>query len=52
MDWETGFLVQMVAQRQLMLYRHGGFWRKMDTLKEARQLNEIWNGGNAPWKVW
>jgi glucose-1-phosphate cytidylyltransferase len=52
MDWETGFLVRMVQQGQLMLYRHVGFWRKMDTLKEAVQLNQIWASGNAPWKVW
>ena len=52
MDWETGFLVRMVEQEQVMIYRHDGFWRKMDTLKEARQLNEIWASGNAPWKVW
>jgi len=52
MDWETGFLAHMVGQGQLMLYRHGGFWRKMDTFKEAQELNEIWANGHAPWKIW
>ncbi len=52
MDWETGFLTRLVEQGQVMLYRHTGFWRKMDTLKEAIQLNDIWRSGNAPWKVW
>lgn len=52
MDWETGFLVHAVNRGQLMLYRHSGFWRKMDTLKEAIQLNDIWAAGRAPWKVW
>jgi len=52
MDWETGFLKHMVERGEVMLYRHAGFWRKMDTLKEAIQLNEIWKGGHAPWKTW
>ena len=52
MDWEEGFLSWLVEQRQLMVFRHTGFWCKMDTFKEAEQLNEIWNRGNAPWKVW
>jgi len=52
MDWETGFLVWLVRAGQLMMYRHTGFWRKMDTLKEAMQLNKIWASGQAPWKVW
>ena len=52
MDWESGFLVRLVEMEQLMMYRHTGFWRKMDTLKEAQQLNQIWAEGRAPWKVW
>ena len=52
MDWETGFLVKAAEAGQFMMYRHAGFWRKMDTLKEAQQLNNIWISGNAPWKVW
>jgi glucose-1-phosphate cytidylyltransferase len=52
MDWESGFLVWLAREGQLMMYRHAGFWRKMDTLKEAQQLNEIWATGRAPWRVW
>lgn len=37
---------------QLMVYRHDGFWRAMDTLKDAEVLNDIWKNGDAPWKVW
>lgn len=51
-DWETGMLVQLARQGQLMMYRHPGFWIKMDTLKEAQRLNEIWASGQAPWKIW
>jgi len=52
LDWETGFLTRLVEREQLMMYRHRGFWRKMDTFKEAQQLNDIWQGGDAPWKTW
>jgi glucose-1-phosphate cytidylyltransferase len=52
MDWETGFLVHAAGAGQLIMYRHAGFWRKMDTYKEAEQLNDIWQSGRAPWKTW
>jgi glucose-1-phosphate cytidylyltransferase len=52
MDLETGLLVRMAEQGELMLYQHGGFWRSMDTFKEAQELNEFWESGRAPWKVW
>jgi glucose-1-phosphate cytidylyltransferase len=37
---------------QLMVYRHTGFWRAMDTLKDAEVLNDMWKSGHAPWKIW
>ncbi len=37
---------------QLMAYKHSGFWRPMDTLKDKIELDEMWTSGNAPWKVW
>jgi glucose-1-phosphate cytidylyltransferase len=43
---------RLAADRQLMLYRHTGFWQPMDTLREFNMLNELWTGGNAPWKTW
>lgn len=48
---ETGVLQEMIADDQLMMYRHEGFWRSMDTLKDAIDLQKIWLAG-APWKVW
>ena len=48
---ETGVLQEMIADRQVMIYRHEGFWRSMDTLKDAIDLQKIWSDG-APWKVW
>ena len=41
----------LAADRQLAVYRHYGFWRAMDTFKEARELNTLWEN-DAPWKIW
>lgn len=45
-------LEQLAAQRQLMAYRHDGFFFAMDTYREYQYLNELWASGKAPWKVW
>lgn len=37
---------------QLGAYIHNGFWQPMDTLRDKNQLEELWNRGKAPWKVW
>jgi glucose-1-phosphate cytidylyltransferase len=37
---------------ELYTYRHEGFWKCMDTLRDKTKLNEIWDGGKAPWKLW
>ncbi len=37
---------------QLQAYRHTGFWQCMDTLRDKQLLEKLWEGGNAPWKVW
>ncbi len=48
---ETGLFPRLVAQGQLMRFRHEGFWRSMDTLKDTLELEQIWQE-SAPWKVW
>jgi glucose-1-phosphate cytidylyltransferase len=48
---ERQVLPALAAEGQLMLYRHTGFWRSMDTFKEAQILDEIWRR-EQPWKVW
>lgn len=50
--FENGPLEQLTADKQLMAYRHDGFFFAMDTYREYVQLNEIWRAGDAPWKVW
>ncbi|MEX2195989.1 MAG: sugar phosphate nucleotidyltransferase [Thermoleophilaceae bacterium] len=42
----------MADERQLHAYRHTGFWECMDTYKDAVQLNDLWERGDPPWKVW
>lgn len=45
-------LPAMVKDRQLGMFKHEGFWMGMDTLREYTILNELWDGGKAPWKIW
>jgi glucose-1-phosphate cytidylyltransferase len=45
-------LERLAAEGQLMAYRHEGFWQPMDTLREKLLLEELWQSGRAPWKVW
>jgi len=45
-------LERLAADGQLRAYRHEGFWDCMDTYKDAVVLNDLWNGGQAPWQVW
>ena len=42
----------LARDRQLMAFRHGGFWAAMDTLRDKTQLELLWNSGAAPWRVW
>jgi glucose-1-phosphate cytidylyltransferase len=48
---ETTVLPRLVEQRQLMIYRHTGFWQSMTTMKDNLLLEELWRHG-APWKIW
>lgn len=45
-------LERLAAQGELMAYRHPGFFYAMDTYREYQHLNELWNKGRAPWRVW
>jgi len=45
-------LAGLATAGELMAYRHDSFWQCMDTLKEAHDLNALWQSGRAPWKVW
>ncbi|NJK69045.1 MAG: glucose-1-phosphate cytidylyltransferase [Microcoleus sp. CSU_2_2] len=45
-------LQRLAEDGQLMAYRHDGFFFAMDTYREYKYLNELWDNGEAPWKVW
>ena len=45
-------LRRLAADGQLMAYRHNSFWQCMDTLREKQILQNMWEGGKAPWKIW
>jgi glucose-1-phosphate cytidylyltransferase len=45
-------LEDLVADGQLMAYKHNGFWQCMDTLRDKQNLEAIWASGEAPWKKW
>jgi glucose-1-phosphate cytidylyltransferase len=50
--WESTPLQSLAGQDQLMAFEHMGFWQPMDTLREKTLLEDLWQSGNAPWKVW
>jgi glucose-1-phosphate cytidylyltransferase len=43
---------RLVERGQLAAFRHHGFWQPMDTLRDKMVLEQLWNNGEAPWKVW
>jgi glucose-1-phosphate cytidylyltransferase len=49
---ESQVLDQLAREGQLDAYRHEDFWQCMDTLRDKRQLESLWQAGNAPWKTW
>ena len=51
-SWENEPLVNLAQNNQLFAFKHEGFWQPMDTLRERIMLNEMWNKGSAPWKIW
>ena len=50
--FEKDCLPKLVKNKQLMAFKHHGFWGCMDTLREKNELNKIWKSKNKAWKVW
>ena len=50
--WEQEPLNKLAEDGQLMAYEHTGFWQPMDTLRDKHLLEDLWQSGKAPWKVW
>lgn len=51
-QWEKEPLENLAKDGQLMAYRYTGFWQCMDTLRDKRRLESLWESGKAPWKTW
>ena len=49
---ESDVLEELAKEGQLAAYQHGAFWQCMDTLRDKRQLEQIWESGRAAWKLW
>ena len=45
-------LRRLASEGQLVAYRHDGFWKCMDTYKDNLEFNQLWETGQAPWKLW
>jgi glucose-1-phosphate cytidylyltransferase len=50
--WEQAPLQGLARDGQLGAYRHSGFWYAVDTVRDKRHLQELWDSGSAPWKLW
>jgi len=50
--WERKPLESLAAKGELVAFRHYGFWRPMDTIRDKSDLEELWNSDNAKWKLW
>ena len=50
--WERSPLETISIRRQLVAFKHKGFWQPMDTMRDKNYLNDLWKSGKAPWRLW
>jgi len=50
--WEYEPLEKLAKESQLYSYKHRGFWKCMDNLRDKIELEQLWNSGHPPWKIW
>ena len=50
--WESGPLPRLAGERKLRVFRHAGFWKCMDTVRDREQLEALWASEDVPWRVW
>jgi len=50
--WEHAPMEQLAEEGELYAYKHGGFWQCMDTTRDLKYLEDVWQTGEAPWKTW
>jgi glucose-1-phosphate cytidylyltransferase len=51
-QWEIKPLAEIASDSQLATYKHNGFWKCMDAMRDKIELEELWEKNNAPWKIW
>jgi len=51
-QWEKKPLKEIAEDGQLSAYKHKGFWKPMDAMRDRIELEQLWSGGSAPWKIW
>lgn len=51
-QWERKPLNDLTNDRQLTSYKHKGFWKCMDAMRDKLELEALWDSGHAPWKIW
>ena len=51
-SWEAEALPRLATMGELVAYSHDGFWQAMDTLRDKNLLEDLWQSGKAPWKIW
>ena len=50
--WEKEPLINLAKNNNLAAFKHKGFWHPMDTLRDKKYLEELWNSSNPLWKIW
>jgi glucose-1-phosphate cytidylyltransferase len=50
--WEREPMDKLASEGKLAAYRHYGYWQNMDTLRDKNVLEELWQSGDPPWKIW
>ena len=50
--WEKQPMEALAANGELAAYKHSGFWQPMDSLRDKHVLEDLWQSGEAPWKIW
>jgi glucose-1-phosphate cytidylyltransferase len=50
--WEQYPVQELTRRGEMSCFKHNGFWQPMDTLNDKCKLEDLWNSGSAPWKVW
>jgi glucose-1-phosphate cytidylyltransferase len=51
-ELEDDVFRELAKKRQICAFKHKGFWKSMNTLKDMKELNDIWKSGEIPWKIW